>query len=92
MHEIDPRLRPGMSAGVEIEIERRPNVLVIPAKASFQIDGKPTVFLLTSNRYERRPIEVAARNSSEIVVSAGVEAGQVIALENPELAAAKKKL
>ena len=91
MHEIDPRLKPGMSARVEIEIERRPNVLVIPAKASFQIDGKPAVFLLTGNRYERRPIEVAARNSSEIVVSAGVEAGQVIALENPELAAAKKK-
>ena len=92
MNKIDPRLRPGMSAGIQIEIERRPNVLVIPAKASFQIDGKPTVFLLSGNRYERRPIEVAARNSSEIVVSEGLEPGQVIALDNPELAAAKKKL
>ena len=92
MNKIDPRLRPGMSTGIEIEIERRPNVLVIPAKASFQIDGKPTVFLLSGNRYERRPIEVVARNSSEIVVSEGLQPGQVIALENPELAAAKKKL
>ena len=81
---VDERLRPGMSAGVEIEVERRPDVLVLPSKAGFQIDGRPTVFLVRGNHYVRRTIEVVARSATEIVVSSGVEEGDVVALENPE--------
>ncbi len=88
---VDERLRPGMSAGVEIEVERRPGVLVLPAKAGFQIDGRPTVFLRRGNHYERRTIEVAVRSATEIVVSSGLEEGDVVALENPETAAARKR-
>ncbi len=88
---VDERLRPGMSASVEIEVERRPDVLVLPSKAGFQIDGRPTVFLRRGNRYERRTIEIAARNPTQIVVRSGLEEGDVVALENPELAAAKKR-
>ena len=81
---VDERLRPGMSAGVEIEVERRPDVLVLPSKAGFLIDGRPTVFLVRGNHYVRRTIEVVARSATEIVVSSGVEEGDVVALENPE--------
>lgn len=87
---LDDRLRPGMSASVEIEVERRPDVLVIPAKASFQIDGRPTVFVREEGRYRPQPIKVAARNSNEIVIGDGVEEGHVIALENPRLAETKR--
>jgi len=83
--KLDPRLRPGMSATVEVVVERRKNVLVIPAKASFQIDGRPTVFIKRGNSYRPQPIEVAARNTTEIVVGGGLEEGQEIALENPEI-------
>lgn len=81
---LDAKLRPGMSATVEVVVERRPNVLVIPAKASFQIDGRPTVFIKQGNSYRKQPIEVAARNTTEIVVSEGLEEGQEISLVNPE--------
>jgi HlyD family secretion protein len=83
IRELDPRLRPGMSATVEVIVDRRPDELVIPNKASFQIDGQPVVYVRNAVGFRPQPIEVLARNSSEIVVR-GVKEGQVIALENPE--------
>ena len=83
--EIDDRLRPGMSATVEVIVQRIEDVLVIPTKASTQIDGKPTVFVRDGAAFRRTPIEVAATNGTEIVVAAGLAEGDEIALENPEL-------
>ncbi len=83
---IDDRLRPGMSATVEVVVQRILDVLVIPAKASTQIDGRPTVFVRSGTGFRRRVIEVSASNGVDIVVESGLEEGEVIALENPELA------
>jgi HlyD family secretion protein len=83
IRELDPRLRPGMSATVEVIVDRRPDELVIPNKASFQIEGQPVVYVRSAVGFRPQPIEVLARNSSEIVVR-GVKEGEVIALENPE--------
>ena len=83
---LDDRLRPGMSATVEVIVERKPNVLIIPAKAAFQVDGQPTVFVRRGVGFRPQPIEAGSRTSTEIVVLSGVEEGDVIALENPLLA------
>ena len=83
IENLDGRLRPGMSATVDVVVERQPNVVVIPVKASFQVDGVPTVFVKTASGFRPQPIEVASRNSTEIVVSSGLEEGQEIALQNP---------
>ena len=88
--KIDDRLSPGMSASIEVIVEERPDVLVIPSKASFQIDGKPTVFVRSGSGFRRRTIEVLARNANEIVVSDALSEGEVIALENPELNSRKQ--
>ncbi len=85
----DDRLRPGMSVTVETIVQRIADVLVIPSKASTQIDGKPTVFVKEGAGYRRAQIEVSATNGTEIVVASGLEHGDVIALENPELALAR---
>ena len=81
--DIDNRLRPGMSATVEIVVQRIKDVLVIPSKASMQFDGKPTVFVRDGAGYRRTQIEVTATNGTEIVVAAGLDEGDVIALEDP---------
>ncbi len=91
LDKIDDRLRPGMSATVEVIVQRLPDVLVIPAKASTQIDGKPTVFVKDGTGYRRAQIEVAASNGTDLVVASGLNDGDVIALENPELMAGKKR-
>lgn len=85
IQNLDQRLRPGMSATVDVVVERQPNVIVIPVKASFQVDGRPTVFVKTGAGFRPQPIEVASRNSNEIVVASGLEEDQQIALQNPGL-------
>jgi multidrug efflux pump subunit AcrA (membrane-fusion protein) len=90
VRQLDPRLRPGMSATVEVIVDRRPDELVIPNKASFQIEGQPVVYVQSGTGFRPKPIEVVARNSSEIVVR-GVEEGQVIALENPEVSGPRRR-
>ena len=90
IRELDSRLRPGMSATVEVIVDRRPDELVIPNKASFQIEGQPVVYVRSGAGFRSQPIEVVARNSNEIVVR-GVEEGQLIALENPEISGPRRR-
>lgn len=90
IEKIHPRLRPGMSVTVEIIVERDSDVLVIPAEASFQIDGSPTVFVRGGGGFHRRRIEVAARSADDIVIASGLEEGEEVALDNPELLKRKR--
>ncbi len=91
---VDPRLRPGMSASIDIIIDSQPNVLLIPIRASFTQGGKPSVFIQNGTEFHSRPIEVGARNETEIVVTGGLKEGELVTLEDPKEAAkrAKKKL
>jgi RND family efflux transporter MFP subunit len=94
LQNLDPRLRPGMSATAEIIIERSPNVLLIPVRASFTHNGKPAVYLEKGQQFLTRPITVGKRNDEDIIVTGGVKEGDMVTLENPADAArrAKKKL
>ena len=91
---LDPRLRPGMSASAEIIIERQPNALLIPSRASFLEQGKPAVYVQQGQQFLKRTIEVGRRNDDDIVVLKGLKEGEIVTLENPAEAAkrAKKKL
>lgn len=86
----DPRLRPGMSVTMEVIIEQQASAMLIPIKASFEIDGKPTVFLQKGNQFRRQQIKAGKRNTTDLMVLAGLREGDVVALENPEEAARKK--
>jgi len=94
LNSLDPRLRPGMSATAEITIERQANALLIPLRASFTDNRKPTVYLQEKAQFVKRPIEVGQRNDDDLVIVKGLKEGDVVALENPAEAAkrAKKKL
>jgi multidrug efflux pump subunit AcrA (membrane-fusion protein) len=91
LKNLDPRLRPGMSATAEIVIESQPNCILIPARASFLNKGKPAVYVQRGENFELRAIEVGKRNDADIVVTAGLKAGESVALENPIEAARKAK-
>jgi multidrug efflux pump subunit AcrA (membrane-fusion protein) len=92
--EVDPRLRPGMSASIDVIIDSQPNVLLIPIRASFTLGGKPSVFIQNGDQFKQRPIEVGAQNETEIVVTSGLKEGELVTQEDPKEAAkrAKKKL
>jgi RND family efflux transporter MFP subunit len=89
--KLDDRLRPGMSASTEIIIERVPNSLLIPSRASFAKDGKPAVFVQKGKDFAARNIEVGKQNDDDIIVSGGLQEGEVVTLENPAEAAKRAK-
>jgi len=91
LKSVDPRLRPGMSASGEIVIESQPNVLLIPARASFAYQGKPAVYVQRGQQFLLRRIEVGKRNENDIVVLSGLQPGEVVTLENPFEAAKRAK-
>jgi multidrug efflux pump subunit AcrA (membrane-fusion protein) len=92
--KLDERLRPGMSASTEIIIEREPNTLLIPSRASFAKDGKPAVFVQKGKDFTARNIQVGKQNDDDVIVTGGLQEGEIVTLENPAEAAkrAKKKL
>src|SRR5664280_5923 len=94
INHLDPRLRPGMSASTEIIIEREPNSLLIPSRASFAKDGRPAVFEQVGKAFVIRHIELGRQNDDEAIVTGGLKEGDVVTLENPAESAkrAKKKL
>jgi HlyD family secretion protein len=94
LKNLDDRLRPGMSSTAEIIIERQPDQLLIPIRASFDKDGKPAVYVQIGKQFVIRPIQVGRRNDEDIIVLGGLKEGETVTLESPADAAkrAKKKL
>ncbi len=73
----DPRLLPDLSASVDVELERRPNVLVVPRDA-LRFDGAQA-FLRVKGAigFHRAPVTVVARSDMEAVVQ-GVQEGAAV--------------
>jgi HlyD family secretion protein len=79
----DPRLRPGMTARVEIDVLALASAVVIPAQAVFEDAEGPHAFVLTNGRPERRPLEVSAANAFQAAVHRGVMEDDTVLLVNP---------
>jgi HlyD family secretion protein len=91
LKDLDPRLRPGMSATAEIVIESDANTLLIPVRASFMSQGKPSVYVQKGQQFLIRNIEVGKRNDTDMVVLKGLKEGEQVTLENPAEAAKRAK-
>lgn len=91
LKNLDPRLRPGMSATAEIIIHSLPGTLMIPVRASFVHAGKPAVYVQKGHNFQIRTIQVGKRNDADIVVLSGLKEGESVALENPAEAAKRAK-
>ena len=81
--EPDERLKPGMSAVVEIVVGTIPDVLSIPMDAVFEEDGRRIVYRLRGRSLEPVEVELGEHNGISIVVVSGLEEGDMIALEAP---------
>jgi len=94
LKNLDERLRPGMSSSAEIIIERNPNMLLIPSRASFDKGGKPAVYVQAGTEFKLRSIQVGKRNDEDIIVNGGLREGEIVTLENPleAIKRARKKL
>jgi cobalt-zinc-cadmium efflux system membrane fusion protein len=72
-----------MSATVRVAVATLPNVLVVPAQAVSLVNGRPTVYVQTSRGFDSRPVVIMKRGREQVALSSGVEAGERLALGNP---------
>jgi multidrug efflux pump subunit AcrA (membrane-fusion protein) len=83
MRDPDARLKPGMSATVRVAVARLRNVLVVPSQAVSLVNGRPTVYVQTSRGFDARPVVILKRGREQVALASGVEAGERLALGNP---------
>jgi len=81
----DPRLRPGMTAVVEIDLGMRPDVVQVPLGAVFERDGASVVYP-RATWPEPRPVKLGPRTPLLAAALDGVAAGErlVTAAPTPE--------
>jgi RND family efflux transporter MFP subunit len=75
-------LRPGMTAQVEILVDRRENVLSVPVQAILQYNGKEHVTKKVGDRFARGEVEVGASNEKFVQINKGLAEGDLVVL-NP---------
>ena len=81
--EADQRLRPGMSARVELLVERLSSAVYVPLEAVFERGGKHYCYVMNGGSAEAREVLVGPSNENHIVIGTGVEAGELVLLGDP---------
>jgi HlyD family secretion protein len=81
--ELDPRIRPGMTAVARIATEKIANVVIIPSEAIFQRDGASIVYELVGSEFHERRVQISKRGKEQAIVASGIEPGDRIATRRP---------
>ncbi|MFP4057475.1 MAG: efflux RND transporter periplasmic adaptor subunit [Candidatus Brocadiia bacterium] len=70
------RLKPGMFARVELVLEQRQGVPVVPRDAVLRHEGELYAFVVEGGKARRRPVELGIDAGEEAEVTSGLEAGE----------------
>ncbi|HKW99978.1 MAG TPA: HlyD family efflux transporter periplasmic adaptor subunit [Bryobacteraceae bacterium] len=89
--QLQVLLRPGLLANIEITVEKIPNAIHIPAQGIFEKDGQPVVWVASGRRFQQRPVKLARRSESIMVIADGLKPGEVVALADPTAKPGDKK-
>ena len=83
--DADGRIKPGMTAAVNIIVEEKDDVLVVPNDAIVMIDGQENVFVRRDGSYVAVPVTLGSYSDyySE-VISADIEEGELIIINPPD--------
>ena len=84
-------LKPGMSAEVEILVERHEDVLLLPVAAVVQRQEEFHCWVKTADKVEMKPLVVGASDDQFMIVKDGVSAGEEIVL-NPRAVVEEARL
>jgi len=79
----DPRIRPGMSAIVDLIIDEVPDSVYVPQESVFEDGEDAVVYVDTGRGYEKQPVELGARNDNHVIVTAGLDGGERVCLRDP---------
>lgn len=81
--QSSPRLRPGMTARVNIVCREVSGVLAIPSFAVFREGGKAFVFVAAGRGFEKREVITGAQNEDLVEITNGLKQGEHVALSRP---------
>lgn len=90
-NEKQHKIKPGMSADVEILVSTLPSVLSVPSQAVIEREGKKQVFVATGNAVKAgekavarlKPVEIGETNWSFTQVTKGLKSGEFV-ITTPE--------
>src|SRR5579864_77946 len=74
----DPKLLPDLSAAVDVQLDRQPDVLVAPRDAIVTENNRSYIQVKNGSGFERREVRLGAANDIEQVIVSGVEKGAVV--------------
>lgn len=85
---IDPRVRPGMTANISIPVANADSVMAVPLAAVFTEMGDRYCWVVKDNgagnfQYERRPVTIGIADYASVEIQTGLKAGEMVALELP---------
>lgn len=84
LDQVEPRLRPGMNTTVRVAVDRVPDAVLIPARAVFEKNGRSVAYVARPRGgWEERLVQIARRGQEQLVVRAGVEPDERVALKDP---------
>ncbi|MBD3367316.1 MAG: efflux RND transporter periplasmic adaptor subunit [Candidatus Eisenbacteria bacterium] len=83
----DPRLKPGMTANIEIQGDHSESVVTVPIEAVFRKNGGYVCYVFEDDADEpaEREVEVGVSNIERAEVVSGISEGETVALYDPEL-------
>ncbi|HYT60922.1 MAG TPA: efflux RND transporter periplasmic adaptor subunit [Haliangiales bacterium] len=90
LKDVDPRVRPGMTANVQIPVASADNVMAVPLAAVFTETNPETgqteryVYVKTEEGFERRPVQIGVSDYFYAEIQNGLSPGERVALELPE--------
>jgi HlyD family secretion protein len=86
INESEPRLRPGMTAAIEIQVEQRAQTLRVPLEAVFERDGRHVCYVATRRGLQPREVVLGPSNRDFVVIEKGLRRGDRVALRDPAAA------
>ncbi|MGH7544578.1 MAG: efflux RND transporter periplasmic adaptor subunit [Gemmatimonadota bacterium] len=81
----DPRLRPGMTANLDVEGPRRDSVLTVPIEAVFRKGGGDVVYKIVKGQPVQTAVTLGLVDIARAEIVDGLQAGDSVALEDPEV-------
>ena len=96
LKNVDPRIRPSMTANIKIPVSSADQVLSVPLAAVFTELNPDTqqmerfAYVKNETGYERRTIQVGVSDYFFAEIQKGLNAGDVVALEEPKEEAEKR--
>jgi multidrug efflux pump subunit AcrA (membrane-fusion protein) len=96
LKNVDPRVRPGMTANVKIPVASADNVTAVPLSAVFTEKNPDNnqmerfVFVQQGDTFEKRNVKVGVSDFFFAEIQGGLSAGEVVSLEMPKEEQEKK--